>query len=154
MKKILQAIRSLLIENKDLKEKGKNIKKVRFVTSETTKSNGHSNNFVLNTNKDGEITSELLEKEVRRKVVGIKFRQGRGKGWRFLKAEEGLINPPACGWSEREYLVITQDDEEVSHGHLGQGCISTPGHSRRQDSNVKEGPMFPPHLGGPRISTM
>ena len=154
VKKIQQAVRNLLMENKNLKEKGNDVKKVRFVTSETANSNGHSNYFVLNINKDGEIISDLLEKEVGRKVIGIKFRQGRGKGWRFLKVEEGLINPPACGWSERDYLVITQDDEEVSHGHLGQGCISTPGHSRRQDSNVKEGPMFPPHLGGPRISTM
>merc|ERR1712025_429373 len=85
VKKIQQAIRNLLIENKNLKEKGNNVKKVRFVTSETANSNGHSNYFVLNINKDGEIISDLLEKEVGRKVIG--HRQGRGKGWRFLKVE-------------------------------------------------------------------
>ena len=67
-------------------------------------------------------------------------------------SKEGLINPPTNGWGDREYLVVAQDqDAEVAHSHLGQGCISTPGHSRRQDSDVRDGPMFPPHLGGPRI---
>jgi len=51
---------------------------------------------------------------------------------------------------DEDDLVLSQD--EVG-GHLGQGCISTPGHSRRQVNVVGLGPMFPPHLGGPRIST-
>ena len=55
------------------------------------------------------------------------------------------------GWGDMEYLVIIQEEEVL--GHLGQGCISTPGHSRRKESIVRERPMFPPHLGGPRIST-
>ena len=157
VKKIQEAIRHLLVKNKDLKDRGeiiRNTRTVKFVTSEVTISNEVAKDLVFNTNKDVGINKDLLEKEVGKKVLGIKFRQGKGKGWRFLKVEEGLINPPAYGWSDREYLLVTQDDEEGNHGHLGQGCISTPGHSRRQNSNVREGPMFPPHLGGPRISTM
>jgi len=153
VKKIQEAIHSLLVENNGLKAKRKYMKTVKFATSEASNINGVAKNFELYTNKDGVINRALLEKEVGKKILGLKFRQGKGKGWRFMKVEEGHINPPTCGWGDREYLVITED-EEGNHGHLGQGCISTPGHSRRQNSNVRVGPMFPPHLGGPRISTM
>ena len=84
-------------------------------------------------------------------IVEVKFKQGKGKGSRNLKVEDGMIYPPPCGWGDEEYMILCQDDE--SPGHLGQGCISTPGHARRQESCVREGPMFPPHLGGPRIIT-
>jgi len=150
VKKIQEAIRSLLMDNDG--PKGKFMNTVKLVIPEATSSQGISKDFVLTSNKDGMINRDLLEKEAGKKVLGLKFKQGKGKGWRFLKVEEGQINPPACGWGEREYLVVTEDDE--GNGHLGQGCISTPGHSKRQSSNVRVGPMFPPHLGGPRISTM
>jgi len=67
----------------------------------------------------------------------------------FKKTVKNPIAPSLRG--DGEDLVATHD-EEVG-GHLGQGCISTPGHARRQGNAVGLGPMFPPHLGGPRIAT-
>jgi hypothetical protein len=100
-------------------------------------------------NKENLVDLIEVEKLVGKKVSGIKVK--KGKGWIKLSEDQGFMYPPASGWGDQEYLVVTQD-EEVG-GHLGQGCISTPGHARRQESTVGVGPMFPPHLGGPRIST-
>jgi len=85
---------------------------------------------------------EALEKFVGKKVSCIKVKKGK---------EQGFIYPTANVGGDGVHSAVAQD-EEVGE-HLGQGCISTPGHSRRQESNVGLGPMFPPHLGGPRIST-
>merc|ERR1719318_517504 len=70
----------------------------------------------------------------------------------ILAFKKTVKNPSAPRLKgDGEDLVATHD-EEVG-GHLGQGCISTPGHARRQGNAVGLDPMFPPHLGGPRIST-
>ena len=109
-----------------------------------------SNSMVVCASHDSLVSMVEVEVAVGKKATGLKYRQGKGKGWRNLKVADGLVYPPAGGWGNREYLVVLQDGE-AALAHLGQGCVSTPGHSRRQESNVREGPMFPPHVGGPRI---
>ena len=112
--------------------------------------NYSTRNMEVVTNQEKLISMETVEMVVGKKVTGIKYRQGKGKGWRNLKVEDGMVHPPAAGWGDREYVVVTQDE---APGYLGQGCVSTPGHSRRQESCEGVGPMFPPHVVGPRIST-
>jgi len=121
---------------------------VKLVSSEGSKD---TISIVLNS-KEKKVDVSIVEEKVGKKILGIKFRQSKGKGWRYLKVEDGYIDAPASGWGDREYVLVIEEGENFSH--LGQGCISTPGHARRQESNVREGPMFPPHLGGPRISTL
>jgi len=125
-------------------------KTVKLITSEDIASKDFRR-LVVAINEENLVDLIEVEKVVGKTVCGMKFKQGKSKGWKNLKVEKGLISPPVTGWGDLEYLVITQDEE--APGHLGQGCISTPGHARRQESIVREGPMFPPHLGGPRIST-
>ena len=49
-----------------------------------------------------------------------------------------FADSPALGWvSGTEYTVV------AGAGHLGQGCTNTQGR--------RLGPMFPPHVTGPRI---
>merc|ERR1719318_539939 len=133
------------------KDVGKSDEKtVKLITSEDIDSKA-SRRLVVAINEENVVELTDVEKVVGKKVCGMKFKQGKSKGWKNLKVEKGLVSPTVTGWGDLEYLVITEDGEVP--GHLGQGCISTPGHARRQDSIVREGPMFPPHLGGPRIST-
>ena len=52
-----------------------------------------------------------------------------------------FADSPALGWvSGTEYTVV------AGAGHLGQGCTSTQARGQR-----RLGPMFPPHVTGPRI---
>ena len=106
-------------------------------------------NMMVSTNQEKLVNMNEVEIVVRRKVTGLKFR--KGKGWKNLKVEERMAHPPAAGWGDREYLVVIQD--EGGPVHLGQGCVSTPGQERRQENTGREGPMFPPHVIGPRITT-
>jgi len=145
--KLKEAVGAILASKKVGKSQ---VEAVKLITSEDFASKDFRSFEVL-TNEENLVELSEVEKLVGTKVCGIKFKHGKGKGWKNLKVEKGLISPPLTGWGDEEYLVITQDEE--APGHLGQGCVSTPGHARRQDSIVREGPMFPPHLGGPRIST-
>jgi len=134
-----------LFSSKNVGKSDKNM--VKLITSEETASKV----LVVPINKENLVELSEVEKVVGKKVCGIKYKQGKSKGWKNVKVEKGFIFPPATGWGDMEYLVITED--EGAPGHLGQGCVSTPGHARRQESIMREGPMFPPHLGGPRILT-
>jgi len=80
----------------------------------------------------------------------------QGKGWGNVRVEKGImVHPPTAGQVDREHLVISHEevipDNSTPPVHLGQGCVSTPGHSSRQENSGGEGPMFPPHVRGPRI---
>merc|ERR1719228_2080275 len=104
-------------------------------------------------NDENYLGIDEIEKVVGREVIGVKYKQGKGKSWKTLKVDEGKVHAPVTGWGDREYVVVTNDDAavDVTAVHLGQGCVTTPGHSRRQENGEREGPMFPPHLTGPRI---
>jgi len=93
--KIRQALRNLLVESNGQNEKrqsNKNVKMVKFVASEPA-SSLPSKRFVLNTNEEKKISADMVEVEFGSKILGIKFKQGKGKGWRFLKVEKGSSIP-------------------------------------------------------------
>merc|ERR1719508_39472 len=111
--------------------------------------NSDVSNIIVSTNNEKLVSMEDVEMLVGRNVTGLKCR--KGKGWKNLKVEEGMAHPPATGWGDREYMVVTED--EGGSVHLGQGCVSTPGQEKRHENRGREGPMFPPHVKGPRITT-
>ena len=89
-----------------------------------------------------------LESEVGRKIIGVKCKQAKGRGWRNLKIAKGFIHGPSNGWGDKDYFVIVEGNQSE---YLGQGCISTPGLNNKQEHWEGEKPMFPPHVGGSRI---
>ena len=59
-----------------------------------------------------------------------------------------FADSPVLGWvSGTEYTVV------AGAGHLGQGCTSSSTQARGQGAGQRRlGPMFPPHVTGPRIA--
>ena len=54
-----------------------------------------------------------VEKLAGRRVLAIKFKQARGKGWRTLTIENGLAEAPFYGWGDRVYIV------DLDYGPVG-----------------------------------
>jgi len=91
---------------------------------------------------------DAIEKYVDGNVVAVKYKPGKGKGWKNLKIMSGEVFPPSCGWSNRDYVVEVREKQSE---YLGQGCVSTRGFTKRNNFLDLQGPMFPPNVGGPRI---
>jgi len=66
-------------------------------------------------NKSGLLEVVEVERLAGRKVLAIKFKKVRGKGWRTLKIEKGQVEAPYYGWGERVYIV------DLDYGPVGGG---------------------------------
>jgi len=74
-------------------------------------------------NLAGSLEISEVEKLAGRRVLAIKFKQARGKGWRTLTIENGLALAPYYGWSDREYIVdLDYGPVGGAPAFLGQGC--------------------------------
>ena len=122
--------------------------KVNLVTEEGKK-------LYIHSNRNNNIFVSDLEKLVGTPVVGLRVAQVVGEGVQEFSVRNGYIgrhkylyrhvysillftDSPVLGWvSGTEYTVV------AGAGHLGQGCTNTQGR--------RLGPMFPPHVTGPRI---
>lgn len=110
--------------------------KVNLVTDEGKK-------LYIHSNKNNNIFVPDLEKLIGKTVSCLRVSHVMTGGHKDYLPENGYIDSPVLGWSDREYQVVTMTVSPA----LGQGCA--PG----QRGGHRTGPMFPPHVVGPRICT-
>ena len=137
----LQSLKESNIKSRNDRTRGPGQRKVN-VTADGRK-------FFIMTNRNNNIFAPDLEKLVGKKVEALAISQLLDNSQtREFPVVNGYIESPNLGWSDRYYDVVTVDPQN----HLGQGCNNTSG-QRRLDVRGADGPIFPPHVAGPRICT-
>jgi len=138
--KMVQALSLLRSNFKSSKRKTQGQNRINLVTAMGKK-------YYVHSNKNNNIFVPELEKIIGKKVVSLKISHVVGSGCKEYFPVKNYIDCPDLGWPEVEFQVVTKEHEY----HLGQGCANTNGSGQRRLGDG--GPMFPPHVVGPRICT-
>jgi len=108
-------------------------------------------------NMAGLLEISEVEKLAGRRVLAIKFKQARGKGWRTLTIENGLAEAPFYGWGDRVYIVdLDYGPVGGAPAFLGQGCggpSPTAGQFKMADSKRPRLALGPLQQPGCRLNT-
>lgn len=138
--KIVKALNVFRSNLKSSKRKTQGQNRINLIISSGKK-------YYVHSNKNNNIFVPEMEKIIGKKVVSLKIPHVVGTGFKEYLPEKNYIDCPDLGWPEVEFQVVTKEHEN----HLGQGCANTNGSGQRRLGDG--GPMFPPHVVGPRICT-
>jgi len=133
------ALKSMYQGQRGRGNQGQGHARVNLITSEGRR-------MFVHTNSNNNIFVPELEKLVGTTIMGLRVPNLLGSGYTEFLARNGYIDSPQLGWINRDYEVIEKESTPL----LGQGCTNTTGLGQRR---AGDGPMFPPHVIGPRIST-